>query len=64
MLLGPISNQPSRPLRKLSLNHLKGLNLKDAAEISVNCMEMRHPMLSEVHPNRDPVKPCYDWHRP
>ena len=62
MLFSPISDQPLCPLRKFPLDHLKGFDLKDTTEIPVKGMEMRHPMLTEVHPNRDPVKPCNDWH--
>jgi hypothetical protein len=58
----PLACQTLGSRGKITLNHFQGPDLEDAAELAIDDMEMRHTMLSGLHPNHDSIKPRNDGH--
>ena len=62
VLSRPIADQSLRPAWQVSLDHFQRIDLKNTAVFAVNRVEMRHPMLSKIHPDRNSVKSSDYWH--
>jgi len=62
VLLRPVTHQVLCPWREVTLNHLQGVYVEHSIKLGIDCMKMRHTVLTKVHFDQNPIETCNNRH--